>query len=57
MASQIELLPEVGSGTVARLAYLAIAAAAMAIGFTWWVTRRQIPGHSERPPLPERIDL
>ncbi|MFN5708276.1 MAG: hypothetical protein ACK493_08125 [Planctomycetota bacterium] len=57
MANQIELLPEVGGGTVARLAYLAIAAAAMAIGFTWWVTRRQVPGRSERPPLPERIDL
>lgn len=57
MASQIEVLPEVGSGTVARLAYLAIAAAVMSIGFSWWVTRRRVPGRPERPPLPERIDL
>lgn len=57
MASQVELLPEVGSGTVARLAYLAIAAAVMAIGFTWWVTRRRVPGRAERGPLPDRIDL
>lgn len=57
MAGKIELLPEVGSGTVARLAYLAIAAAVMAIGFTSWVTRRRVPGRPERPSLPQRIDL
>lgn len=57
MASQIDILAETDSGPVARLAYIAIAAALGAIGFVWWISRRGVPGQPNRPPLPEKIEL
>lgn len=57
IARQIEVLPETGPGTVARLSYIAIAAALFAIGFVWWVSRRSLQGRGNRPNLPEKIEV
>lgn len=57
MAGQIDTLAETDSGPVARLAYIAIAAALGAIGFVWWISRRGVPGRPTRPTLPEKIEL
>ena len=57
MAGRIDVLAETDSGPVARLAYIAIAAALGAIGFVWWISRRGAPGRPTRPTLPEKIDL
>ncbi|MFM7563477.1 MAG: hypothetical protein ACKO81_10630 [Planctomycetota bacterium] len=57
MAGQIDILAETDSGAVARLAYVAIAAALGAIGFVWWISRRGVPGRPTRPTLPEKIEL
>lgn len=57
MAGTIDTLAETDSGPVARLAYIAIAAALGAIGFVWWISRRGVPGRPTRPTLPEKIEL
>jgi hypothetical protein len=57
MAGRIDLLAETDSGPVARLVYIAIAAAIGAIGFVWWISRRGAPGRPTRPTLPEKIEL